>query len=236
MWYCYLKFPENVYSIGSMYGIFTYIWLIFMVNVGRYPRHGWQWYGQERLPQFFQQHIGSTTYHRTPTSANRGGPNSMQAKRCRTHFVNTNCNLKFTSALLQYRELMFAMINGFFLWFSIKMNIFERGLKGLFHPPCNTVVMFKTGGTWTSQKPVNHPQSLHAVCLALVIDLSCKKQNVTPITANEGRWRRDYQGRCSLFKCFFIYCWWLMLDLLVDWMSQGDFNILRELNHHQHFL
>jgi len=26
--------------IGSMYGIFTYIWLIFMVNVGKYTMHG----------------------------------------------------------------------------------------------------------------------------------------------------------------------------------------------------
>ena len=26
--------------IGSMYGIFTYIWLIFMVNVGIYTIHG----------------------------------------------------------------------------------------------------------------------------------------------------------------------------------------------------
>ena len=25
---------------GSMYGIFTYIWLIFMVNVGVYTIHG----------------------------------------------------------------------------------------------------------------------------------------------------------------------------------------------------
>ena len=25
---------------GSMYGIFTYIWLIFMVNVGKYTIHG----------------------------------------------------------------------------------------------------------------------------------------------------------------------------------------------------
>ena len=28
------------YPIGSMYGIFTYIWLIFMVNVGKYTIHG----------------------------------------------------------------------------------------------------------------------------------------------------------------------------------------------------
>ena len=26
--------------IGSMYGIFTYIWLIFMVHVGKYTIHG----------------------------------------------------------------------------------------------------------------------------------------------------------------------------------------------------
>ena len=26
--------------IGSMYGIFTYIWLRFMVNVGKYTIHG----------------------------------------------------------------------------------------------------------------------------------------------------------------------------------------------------
>ncbi len=31
--------------IGSMYGIFTYIWLIFMVNVGTYTIHGY--YGKE---------------------------------------------------------------------------------------------------------------------------------------------------------------------------------------------
>ena len=28
------------YPIPSMYGIFTYIWLIFMVNVGKYTIHG----------------------------------------------------------------------------------------------------------------------------------------------------------------------------------------------------
>ena len=28
------------WPIGSMYGIFTYIWLIFMVNVGKYTMHG----------------------------------------------------------------------------------------------------------------------------------------------------------------------------------------------------
>ena len=27
--------------IPSMYGIFTYIWLIFMINVGKYTIHGW---------------------------------------------------------------------------------------------------------------------------------------------------------------------------------------------------
>ena len=28
------------YPIGSMYGIFTYIWLILMVHVGKYTIHG----------------------------------------------------------------------------------------------------------------------------------------------------------------------------------------------------
>ena len=26
----------HIYTIPSMYGIFTYIWLIFLVNVGKY--------------------------------------------------------------------------------------------------------------------------------------------------------------------------------------------------------
>ena len=33
------------YPIGSMYGLFTYIWLIFMVNVGKYTIHGSYGYG-----------------------------------------------------------------------------------------------------------------------------------------------------------------------------------------------
>ena len=32
------------YPIGSMYGIFTYIWLIFMVNVAKYTIHGYYGY------------------------------------------------------------------------------------------------------------------------------------------------------------------------------------------------
>ena len=31
----------NIHPLGSMYGIFTYIWLNFMVNVGKYKRHTW---------------------------------------------------------------------------------------------------------------------------------------------------------------------------------------------------
>ena len=31
---------QKTYPIGSMYGIFTYIWLIFMVNVTKYTIHG----------------------------------------------------------------------------------------------------------------------------------------------------------------------------------------------------
>ena len=32
------------YPIGSMCGIFTYSWLISMVNVGKYTIHGWYGY------------------------------------------------------------------------------------------------------------------------------------------------------------------------------------------------
>ena len=35
---CFFHYDGN--PIGSMYGIFTYIWLIFMVNVGIYTIHG----------------------------------------------------------------------------------------------------------------------------------------------------------------------------------------------------
>ena len=31
---------QPIYAIGSMYGLFTYIWLKFMVNVGKYSIHG----------------------------------------------------------------------------------------------------------------------------------------------------------------------------------------------------
>ena len=34
-------FPLVMLPIPSMYGIFTYIWLTFMVNVGKYTIHGW---------------------------------------------------------------------------------------------------------------------------------------------------------------------------------------------------
>ena len=48
----WVGWSENFpYPIGSMYGIFTYIWLIFMVNVAKYTIHGsygyvpWQFLG-----------------------------------------------------------------------------------------------------------------------------------------------------------------------------------------------
>ena len=32
---------DEAWPIGSMYGIYTYIWLIFMVNVAKYTIHGY---------------------------------------------------------------------------------------------------------------------------------------------------------------------------------------------------
>ena len=46
--------------IPSMYGIFTYIWLIFMVNVGKYSIHGW--YGLLRGKR--RQHWHSERWNR----------------------------------------------------------------------------------------------------------------------------------------------------------------------------
>ena len=40
--------------VGSMYGIFTYIWLIFMVNAGTYAIHGW--YGLYIFAGFLGKH------------------------------------------------------------------------------------------------------------------------------------------------------------------------------------
>ncbi len=39
----------------SMYGIFTYIWLIFMVNVDKYSIHGWygNWSNVDKVDTFF---------------------------------------------------------------------------------------------------------------------------------------------------------------------------------------
>ena len=38
-------YSVETYPIGSMYGIFTYIWLISMGNVGKYTIHGSYGYG-----------------------------------------------------------------------------------------------------------------------------------------------------------------------------------------------
>ena len=47
----------QVVPIGSMYGIFTYIWLIFVVNVGEYTIHGS--YGVYSRPMFLISGISS---------------------------------------------------------------------------------------------------------------------------------------------------------------------------------
>ena len=39
-WSLFLFNEWDTYPIGSMYGIFTYIWFIFMVNVAKYTIHG----------------------------------------------------------------------------------------------------------------------------------------------------------------------------------------------------
>ena len=57
-------FRSGEKSIQSMYGVFTYIWLMFMVNVGKYTIH--RWYGKGKT---------SLTFHAwTFAIAEDGGP------------------------------------------------------------------------------------------------------------------------------------------------------------------
>ena len=44
-WFYHNFTSVSTIPIGSMYGILTYIWLIFMVNVGKYTIHGWYGFG-----------------------------------------------------------------------------------------------------------------------------------------------------------------------------------------------
>ena len=52
----FLKNMETIkltLCIASMYGVFTFIWLIFMVNIGKYTKHGsYIWVGFQCFPSF----------------------------------------------------------------------------------------------------------------------------------------------------------------------------------------
>ena len=53
----YNGYINPYYPIPSMYGIFAYIWWMFMVNVGRYTIHGWYGYWIDDHPL---SHMGLT--------------------------------------------------------------------------------------------------------------------------------------------------------------------------------
>ena len=50
-----------------MYGIFTYIWLMFMVNVGKYTIHGW--YGYENYTIHLSFPVQSCEILRPPNTS-----------------------------------------------------------------------------------------------------------------------------------------------------------------------
>ena len=58
---------QVTYPIASMYDIFTYIWLIFMVNVGKYTIHGC--YGYDRYGCYLLFVLGNDPPDRDESSA-----------------------------------------------------------------------------------------------------------------------------------------------------------------------
>ena len=61
------KYSIHINPIGSMYGIFSYIWLICMVNVGKYTIHIHTWILWELLHEFNWIHTTWTTCKNYPT-------------------------------------------------------------------------------------------------------------------------------------------------------------------------
>ena len=65
------KNPRRLVPIGSMYGIFTYIWLIFMVNVAKSTIHGsygvgWIWNKKKHRnlqPKLHEKKDGESAQH-----------------------------------------------------------------------------------------------------------------------------------------------------------------------------
>ena len=112
------KFSIDI-PIGSMYGIFTYIWLIFMANVGIYTIHGWygNWYqisksaiyrlqelGICTFPFFFQEATNISLQMVNCASANVGFPES-NSQTCTREMVNAEiCPVKRFWTIQRYQS------------------------------------------------------------------------------------------------------------------------------------
>ena len=62
----FIQIHDASYPRSSMYGIFTYIWVIYGVNVGKYTIHGWSGYGFAIIASPFSQLYHSACYHYMP--------------------------------------------------------------------------------------------------------------------------------------------------------------------------
>ena len=81
MWFVSFILFLNWPPVASMYGIFTYIWLIFMVNVGKYTIHGC--YG---FVGFWLKHIDlSFLKRRRKSRTDRGTHRSTWTSRSLVH-------------------------------------------------------------------------------------------------------------------------------------------------------
>ena len=63
-----------------MHGIFTYIWLVFMVNVGKYTIHGWYGMGNEIQNKYQNEITKVLTVNISPSKIEWDLTNGPQSK------------------------------------------------------------------------------------------------------------------------------------------------------------
>ena len=139
----------------------------------------------------------------------------MRAKRCRRILVNTNSNLKFTSAIITVS------------W--------PKGWK-MMNVPSFAGCFFEHGRYWNGAS--KWWVFIHLDGSVGLVLVTPPKSHVTPIKNPPTKvwkfWCRDYEGRSCLFNVCLMFvlrfCWWPMLDLLVYRMLKLGFQYSQGCN------